>query len=207
MKESQGPLSIPKVKPPQGYPPEDGRYLRGNDYSPVAVVVILNTFDYAIPPELEEIVRVAVEGGVALAGMLQTENIGIEKIVANIVANPNIRWLVLCGPESAGHLPGDALKALLSKGVDKNKIIMGTKAPTAYLFNTPLSSIERFRRQITLVDLLNETGLKLIKEAIQACYQERPTKFRSYELFDPGCYREPPICRKITWRVTEPWLR
>ena len=26
-----------KVKPPDGYPPEEGRYVRGNDYSPVAV--------------------------------------------------------------------------------------------------------------------------------------------------------------------------
>jgi len=207
MKESQGPLSIPKVKPPQGYPPEDGRYLRGNDYSPVAVVVILNTFDYAIPPQLEQIVRVAVEAGAALAGMLQTENIGIEKIIANIVANPNIRWLVLCGPESEGHLPGDALRALVSRGVHKKKTIVGTKAPTAYLFNTGPSSIQRFRRQIRLVDLLNETALEVIKEATQACYQERPTKFRGYELFDPGCYAEPAICRKVTWKVTEPWLR
>jgi len=29
--------------------------------------------------------------GAALAGTLQTENIGIEKIVANIASNPNIR--------------------------------------------------------------------------------------------------------------------
>jgi len=30
-----------KVQPAFGYPPEEGRYLRGNDYSPVAVAVIL----------------------------------------------------------------------------------------------------------------------------------------------------------------------
>ncbi|MHA2359713.1 MAG: 4Fe-4S binding protein, partial [Candidatus Thorarchaeota archaeon] len=31
-----------KVEPPSDYPPEQGRYLRGNDYSPVAVVAILD---------------------------------------------------------------------------------------------------------------------------------------------------------------------
>ena len=31
-----------KVKPPEDYPPEEGRYLRGNDFSPVAVAIILN---------------------------------------------------------------------------------------------------------------------------------------------------------------------
>ena len=31
-----------RVKPHPDYPPEEGRYVRGNDYPPVAVVVILN---------------------------------------------------------------------------------------------------------------------------------------------------------------------
>ena len=45
-----------KVKLAEGYLPEEGRYVRGNDYSPVAVCVILDTFDFAIPPELNELV-------------------------------------------------------------------------------------------------------------------------------------------------------
>jgi hypothetical protein len=44
-----------KVRPPDDYPPEEGRYVRGNDYSPVAVCVILDTFDFAIPSELNEL--------------------------------------------------------------------------------------------------------------------------------------------------------
>jgi len=32
-----------KVSPHPDYPPEEGRYLRGNDASPVAVAIILNT--------------------------------------------------------------------------------------------------------------------------------------------------------------------
>jgi NAD-dependent dihydropyrimidine dehydrogenase PreA subunit/uncharacterized low-complexity protein len=82
-------FEILKVDPPPEYPPEEGRFLRGNDYSPVAVVAILDTYDFKIPPELARLVEVAVESGAALAGTLQTENIGIEKIVANVVANPN----------------------------------------------------------------------------------------------------------------------
>ncbi len=55
-----------KVKPPNGYPPEEGRYVRGNDYSPVAVCVILDTFDFAIPAELNELVMVGAYSGAAL---------------------------------------------------------------------------------------------------------------------------------------------
>ncbi|MGB9622356.1 MAG: 4Fe-4S dicluster domain-containing protein, partial [Candidatus Bathyarchaeia archaeon] len=116
-----------KVEPPEDYPPEEGRYLRGNDLSPVAVVAILDTFDFKIPPELTRLLQVAIESGAALAGTLQTENIGIEKLIANIVANPNIRYLVICWRESQGHLPGDALINLVENGVkdDKRRTIIG----------------------------------------------------------------------------------
>jgi hypothetical protein len=33
---------IKKVQVPDAYPPEEGCYLRGNDFSPVAVCVILH---------------------------------------------------------------------------------------------------------------------------------------------------------------------
>jgi hypothetical protein len=55
-----------KVKPLDGYPPEEGRYVRGNDYSPVAVCVILDAFDFAIPTELNELVMVGVDSSAAL---------------------------------------------------------------------------------------------------------------------------------------------
>ena len=46
-----------KVNPHPDYPPEEGRYIRGNDFSPVAVAVILNCDGDKIPPELEKLVR------------------------------------------------------------------------------------------------------------------------------------------------------
>jgi tetrahydromethanopterin S-methyltransferase subunit A len=76
-----------KVSPHQDYPPEEGRYLRGNDSSPVAVAIILNNDADKVPPEVEKLVRAGVESGAALSGTVQTENIGFEKIVCNIVAN------------------------------------------------------------------------------------------------------------------------
>ena len=80
-----------KVDPHPEYPQEDGRYLRGNDSSPVAVAIILNCDADKIPPELEILVRAGIETGAALSGTVQTENIGFEKIVCNIVAEEVIR--------------------------------------------------------------------------------------------------------------------
>ena len=194
-----------KVDPHPDYPPEDGRYLRGNDYSPAAVAIILTTDEDKIPQELETLVRVGIETGAALSGTVQTENIGFEKIVCNIVANPNIRYLIIGGPESWGHSTGEALKALIHQGVDEKKRIIGTNAPHPFLFNLSMKMIERFRKQLSVIDLQFEGDPDLIRKAVWSCYQESPVEFRGYSLYDPGAYSEPPLSGKLTWRITEPW--
>lgn len=195
---------IRKAEPAVEYPPEEGCYLRGNDYSPVAVVVILRWMREETPPDIEKLVRAAIESGAALAGTLQTENIGLEKVICNIVSNPNIRHLIVCGPESPGHLVGDAILALAKNGTDYRRRIIGADAPTPYLFNIPPEFVERFRKQVTVVNLINEGSIEILRQAVQACYQEEPTAFREYKLFDPGAYPEPPLSGNMTWRVTHP---
>jgi tetrahydromethanopterin S-methyltransferase subunit A len=194
-----------KLNPHPDYPPEEGRYIRGNDFSPVAVAIILNTEADKIPADLELLVRTGVETGAALSGTVQTENIGFEKIVCNVVANPNIRYLVLGGPESEGHLTGEALRALFARGVDEKKRIIGTNAPHPFLFNLSMEMIERFRQQVSLIDLQFEGDPEVIRKAVWSCYQEEPVEFHGYSLYDVGAYPEPPLSGRITWRVTQPW--
>lgn len=196
--------SINKIAPASEYPPEEGCYLRGNDYSPVAVVVILRWMREETPPDIEKLVRVAVESGAALAGTLQTENVGLEKVICNIVSNPNIRYLVVCGPESPGHLVGDAILALAKNGTDDRRRIVGAEAPTPYLFNIPPEFVERFREQVTVIDLINEGSPEVLRQAVWSCYQEKPTPFRQYELYDSGAYPAAPLSGTITWKVTKP---
>ncbi len=194
-----------KVDPHPDYPPEEGRYLRGNDRSPVVVVVVLNDPEDKIPPEIEKLVRVGVEAGAALSGTVQTENIGFEKIICNVIANPNIRWAVLAGPESEGHLTGEAFKALLINGVDEKKRIIGTDAPHPLLFNLPTEFIERFRAQVPLIDLQFRGTPEAVRRAVWSCYQEEPVELEGQQVYDVGAYTESPLFAKITNRVTEPW--
>ncbi len=193
-----------KMAAANGYPPEPGRYLRGNDLSPVAVAVILLYNQEEIPPEITDLVRIGVETGAALSGTIQTENIGIEKLVCNVVANPNIRYLIVFGPESPGHSTGECLVNLVARGLDERRRILDTAAPTPYLFNIPLEYIDRFRSQIQVVNLVNEGDPDLLRRAVWSCYQEKPTKFRDYELYDPGAYPADPLVGSLTWRVTKP---
>jgi len=194
-----------KVKPHPDYPPEEGRYLRGNDFSPAVVVVVLNHAEDKIPPEIEELVRAGLESGAALSGTVQTENIGFEKIICNVIANPNIRYAILTGPESAGHLTGEAFKALLANGVDEKKRILGTNAPHPLLYNLPMEYIERFRAQVSLVDLQFQGTKESVRQAVWSCFQEEPVEFLGRTLYDIGAFPEPPLGGRITQRVLQPW--
>jgi len=198
-------LIILKVQPHPDYPPEEGRYLRGNDASPVAVAIVLNCDSDKIPRELVRLVRVGIESGAALSGTVQTENIGFEKIICNIVANPNIRYMIIGGPESEGHRVGEALEALLVNGTDEKKRIIGASAPHPILHNVSMEMIERFCKQISPINVQFESDPDLIRKAVWSCYQEAPVEFRGYQLYDPGAYPEPAMSGEITWRVTSPF--
>ena len=67
-----------KVSPHPEYPPEEGRYIRGNDFSPVAVAIILNCDADKIPSDLEKLVRAAIESGAVLSGLAFSETVLME---------------------------------------------------------------------------------------------------------------------------------
>ncbi len=91
-------------------PPEEGRYVRGNDASPVAVAIFLNRDANKIPPEIEILVRTDIESVATLSGTIQTENIGFEKVDCNIVTIPVI--------DLERAIKGDALRICRSEQND-----------------------------------------------------------------------------------------
>jgi len=69
-----------------------------------------------------------------------------------------------------------------------------------------LEMIERFPKQLSLIDLQFEADPEVIRKAVWSCYQEQPVDFQSYSLYDTGAYPEPPLSERITWRVINPWV-
>lgn len=102
--------------------------------------------------------------GAAIYGPCKTENLGVEKIVANLISNSNLRYLLICGPESKGHLPGDAILALHRNGIDDNGRIVGSKGAIPFIQNLPAEAVARFQEQVEIVDRI---GL-LDQEEIEA---------------------------------------
>jgi hypothetical protein len=68
-----------------------------------------------------------------------------------------------------------------------------------------MEMIERFRKQLSLIDIQFEGDPDLVRKGVWSCYQESPVEFRDYSLHDPGAFPEPPLSGKITWRITQPW--
>lgn len=99
--------------------------------------------------------------GVALVGMLTTENLGIERLVRNVVASPRIAWLLLCGTDSRGHRAGECLTALSQNGVDSEMRIINSPGKRARLVNLSFEEVEAFRRGTRVVPRI---GLKDVGE-------------------------------------------
>jgi len=62
--------------------------------------------------------------GLSIVGSLHTENLGIEHLIRNTLANPHIRYLIICGEDTRkaiGHSPGQSLVALREHGVTDEK--------------------------------------------------------------------------------------
>jgi tetrahydromethanopterin S-methyltransferase subunit A len=129
--------------------PWRGEFTVGSERSQVAIDTLGSRMDF--PEEL-----------VAIWGQHKTENLGIEKIVANVVSNPNIRYLILCGEEVRGHRSGQSIASLVANGVDADGRIIGASGAVPYIENLPPEAIARFRGQVELVNLIGETSTEAV---------------------------------------------
>lgn len=87
------PRSSDEVEPRQGWPPLPGAYTVLRYRAPVAVCTLTDT------ALAEQAVRLD-EPALGVVGTLQTENLGIERLVQNVCANPHLRFLIVCGADS-----------------------------------------------------------------------------------------------------------
>ena len=127
----------------------------GNDESTIAVCT-LSSMEL-----LEEISNSDLMQKIAISGRLFSENKGIDELIRNIIKNPNLRTLIVCGKEVSGHKTGHALVSLYKYGIDDNGRIVNSHSPNPFL-TVSKKDIEKFQKQITLVDRIGETRLDRI---------------------------------------------
>ena len=165
-----------KKSPAEGWPVVNGDYIVGDPESPVAAATLASHIE-----------QIPIDAGAAVAGPCKTENLGIEKMIANIISNPNIRFLVLCGSEVQGHITGQSIEALHENGVDpeKRKIVNATGA-IPFIENIPDEGIERFQQQIEIVSIIDTEDGGTIQSKINECIAK-----------DPGAVEEETVIIKL----------
>lgn len=148
------------------WPVVPGRYKVGNKNSPVAVCTMASV-DLTLPLD-----------NISMVGKTVTENVGIEKIVKNIVSNTNIRFLICCGKISKGHFVSDALECLVKNGVDGEKRIVGAKGAMPIVKNLTEEQIEHFRKQVKVICMQGEEDVEKIMKVVNECIKNNPGAFR-----------------------------
>jgi tetrahydromethanopterin S-methyltransferase subunit A len=149
-------------------------YMYGDASSPVAVATLASdyeTFDLT---------------GYAILGSVYTENFGVQIAIANMLKNPNIGYLILCGQESA-HLSGHAFVTLHENGVVQigtSRRIIGCKSPLPFIDEIPMGAVDEYQENITLIDMIGVEDSAVIKAKSDECLAEPKSGGHARELLD-----------------------
>ena len=163
----------PEVR--DGWPPLPGDYQVLRFQAPVAVCT-LNS-DHLLT-ELKE----TVSEGLSIVGSLHTENLGIEHLIRNVLTNPHIRYLIICGKDTQkaiGHLPGQSLVALAENGVNEKMRIIEAKGKRPMLKNISQKYVESFRKQVKVIDQIGEVDANRLQNLISQYASNDPEPFVS----------------------------
>ena len=142
------------------WPPVVGEYFVLDRSAPVAVSTLAsielagNLADQRIP-------------GLAVVGKTETENIGIDKIVKNILSNPFIRYLIVTGKDPLGHYSGQTLLALGRNGINDEGCVLDSPGKKAVLRNVTRDEVDSLRRQIEIVDMIGCEEVEPVVARIQ----------------------------------------
>jgi tetrahydromethanopterin S-methyltransferase subunit A len=103
--------------------------------------------------------------------------LGIERIIRNTLANPNIRFLIVCGEDTQqaiGHLPGQSLQTLFENGVDERGRIRGARGKRPVLKNVTVEEIRAFVEQVELIPMIGEQKDEVISKQIETSRTRDP---------------------------------
>jgi tetrahydromethanopterin S-methyltransferase subunit A len=142
------------------WPPVEGEYTVLDKSAPVVVSTLASV-------KLEEKLVKNSPPGLCIVGKTETENIGIDKIIKNVVSNPAIRALVVAGTDADGHKSGQTLLALSDKGVDKDMRVIGSKGRRPILKNVTASDVTAFRNQVEVVDMIGCENTRTLRKVIR----------------------------------------
>ena len=174
------------------WPPVEGEYTVMDKSAPVAVSTLSSV-------KLEEKIVKLNPPGLCIVGKTETENIGIDKIVKNVVSNPAISFLIVTGKDTEGHKSGKTLLALKKNGVDSKMRIKGSKGRRPILKNVTSSDVAKFRKQVHIEDMTGTENSRSIAKKIRELAAMAPAAKSS-----DGCGCGTETCAPVIQPVSVP---
>jgi tetrahydromethanopterin S-methyltransferase subunit A len=175
----------------KSWPYVPGTYFVLDSDAPVAVTT-LGSVKFA-----EELSGTELQG-VSIIGKVETENVGIEKIIRNVVSNPAIRFLLMVGDEPPKHLTGETFKCLFKNGVDAvSKKIIGSPGMRPMLPTVTTDELSRFMNQVELVDMIGCKDVEIIRAKVHELRQRAPGAFQGEDIDVSGELAEVPVVREV----------
>ncbi len=165
-----------KLEERQGWPPLPGAYQVLRYQAPVAVCTLTSQ---------DLTAAVVREAGpeIALVGTMHTENLGIERLIQNVLANHHLRFVILCGPDSqqsVGHYPGQSLAALAQHGLDDRQHIIGAQGRRPILKNLSPEAVAHFREVVEVIALIGEMDALQVLKEVKRCTARNPGPAKPY---------------------------
>ena len=161
----------------QGWPPVAGEYSVLDKTAPVAVATLAGV-------QLAEDLANRKPQGLAIVGKSETENIGIDKMIKNIITNPSIHYLIIAGDDPKGHQSGKTLIALAENGVDPDRRVVGSPGKRPVLRNVTMEEIRAFREQVEMIDMIGCNSPEEISLRVEELTQNTPAPCNCNECVD-----------------------
>jgi tetrahydromethanopterin S-methyltransferase subunit A len=174
----------------EGWPAVAGEYVVLDKNAPVAVSTLADVY-------MAEVLASRQPNGLAIVGKTETENIGIDKVVKNVITNPALRYLIVAGLDPKGHHPGKSLIALAQNGVDINRRIIGSPGRRPSLRNVSAAEIQVFRVQVQVIDMIGCDDAVEIHTRVEALCQQAPAACDCH-----ACAAESPLSVSTAPRLT-----
>ncbi|MCD6569914.1 MAG: DUF4346 domain-containing protein [Deltaproteobacteria bacterium] len=144
-----------------------GSYFVLDSSAPVAVSTLAS-------PKLAQDLKEFDPMGLCIVGKTETENVGIEKVVKNVITNPAIRFLVVAGQDSPRHWSGKTFLALSEYGINEEKRVIESPGRHPILKNISLPEIEAFRKQVQVVDMIGCEDRNKLRRKIKELSRQAP---------------------------------
>ncbi|MBI4018629.1 MAG: DUF4346 domain-containing protein [Candidatus Aenigmarchaeota archaeon] len=144
------------------------------------------------------------EGGYSVCANLYTIQ-GINPLIKNVLARPEIRTIILCGADLMKS--GDAILNLMKNGIDAERKIIGSAGIIDS--NIPLDALEKFRQNVHIIDMRgkeSEIASEIAKYTNQESFME-PLFITELDKVSFPLYTKEPVFKIFGRSPDEAWLK